>query len=223
VSEAADTAPEIAPSAVVFDGVRLGANVRIMPGAVLGRPPVRAGAVTREPPEEAGETSIGDRTVIGCNAVVYAGVRIGADSLIGDNACIREGCTVGDRTIVAMGVTVNYDTSIGSRVKIMDNSHITGNAVIEDDVFVSALVSTTNDNAMGRRAGSTDRWTGRGPTIRRFATIGQGACLLPGVEIGPDAVVGAGAVVTKDVPSATVVMGVPARVVRELRPDERRS
>jgi acetyltransferase-like isoleucine patch superfamily enzyme len=167
-------------------------------------------------------TRIGPGTVIGANAVIYAGTTLGADCLVGDTACIREGCTIGDQTLIAMGVTVNYDTVIGSRVKVMDNTHITGNSVIEDDVFISILVSTTNDNAMGRSDAPGQTWTSRGPTIRRFATVGQGACLLPGVEIGRDAIVGAGAVVTRDVPPGSVVMGVPARVVRTLAASERR-
>jgi acetyltransferase-like isoleucine patch superfamily enzyme len=120
-------------------------------------------------------------------------------------------------------VTVNYRTKIGSRVKVMDNSHLTGNALIEDDVFISTGVTTTNDNAMGRQPPAGADWTAAGPTIRRFATIGQGACILPGVEIGQNAIVAAGAVVTRDVLPETVVMGVPARVVRKLKPEELRA
>jgi acetyltransferase-like isoleucine patch superfamily enzyme len=221
VSQPDPEAPQVADSAVVFEGVRLGAGVRVMAGAVLGRPPVPSKALSRAIDRTPRETVIGERTVIGCNAVIYAGVAIGSDSLVGDNACLREGVSVGDGTIVAMGVTVNYDARIGSRVRIMDNAHVTGNSVIEDDAFVSTLVSTTNDNHMGRQA-HADPSLERGPTIRRFATIGQGACLLPGIEIGEDAIVGAGAVVTRNVPPGAVVMGVPARVVRDLRPDERR-
>jgi acetyltransferase-like isoleucine patch superfamily enzyme len=122
-----------------------------------------------------------------------------------------------------MGVTINYNTTIGNRVKIMDNTHITGNMTIEDDVFIGMLVTTANDNAMGRKLSEGKFWKGRGPTIRRFATIGQGACLLPGIEIGENSIVGANSLVTRDVPARTLVAGFPARQVRLLTPQEIRS
>lgn len=207
--------------AIVFPNVKLGSNVTIFPGAVVGRPPLSSGATTRQlEVSELLPVEIGDGCVIGSHAVIYMGVKIGHHSMICDTACIREGCEIGNYTLIAMGVTVNYNTKIGDRVKIMDNAHITGNAIIEDDVFISTLVSTTNDNAMGRKPTRGRDWTAKGPTIRRFAVIGQGACVLPGIEIGENAIVGAGAVVTRDVSPRVLVIGVPARVVRELNPEE---
>ncbi|MEO0248165.1 MAG: DapH/DapD/GlmU-related protein, partial [candidate division WOR-3 bacterium] len=179
---------------IVFPNVKLGDNVTVFPGAVIGRPPLSSGATTRQVDISALlPVEIGDNCVIGSHAVIYMGVKIGHHTMICDTACIREGCEIGDYTVIAMGVTVNYNTKIGSRVKIMDNSHITGNAVIEDDVFISTLVSTTNDNTMGRKIPTQKDWTERGPIIRRFAAIGQGACILPGIEIGENSIVGAGA------------------------------
>ena len=209
--------------AYIFPNVRLGNNVTVFPGAVIGRPPLSTGATTRRvDTKELLPTIIGENCVIGCHAVVYMNVKIGHHTMICDTACVREENEIGDYCIVAMGVTLNYRSRIGSRVKIMDNTHLTGNMLIEDYVFISTHVATANDNAMGRKTPATTDWTERGPVIRRFATIGEGACLLPGIEIGRNAVVGSGAVVTKDVPAGAVVMGAPARVVRELRPDELR-
>ena len=119
-----------------------------------------------------------------------------------------------------MGVTINYNTEIGNRVKIMDNTHITGNMKIEDDVFIAMLVTSANDNAMGREAAEGVDWRAKGPIVRRFATVGQGTCMLAGVEIGENAIVGANSVVTKDVPCRKVAMGVPARVIRDLTEKE---
>lgn len=207
--------------AILFPNVKLGNNVTIFPGAVIGRPPLSSGATTRQVKiSELLPVEIGDNCIIGSNAVIYMGVKIGHHSMICDTACIREGCEIGNYTVIAMGVTVNYNTKIGSHVKIMDNAHITGNAIIEDDVFISTLVSTTNDNKMGRKQPTGQDWIERGPTIRRFAAIGQGACVLPGIEVGENAIVGAGAVVTRDVPPRVLVMGVPARIIRELTPEE---
>jgi len=90
----------------------------------------------------------------------------------------------------------------------MDNTHITGDMAIEDDVVVSVLVSTTNDNAMGAKG-----WHDaiHGPIIRKGASIGVGANLLPSVEVGRSAIVGASSVVTRNVPDYALVMGVPSR------------
>lgn len=218
----ADTNCTIYHGAILFPNVTLGRNVVVFPGAVIGRPPMSSGATVRQ--VDGGELApveIGDDCVIGANAVIYMGVRIGRHTMVCDTACIREGCEIGAYSLIAMGVTVNYRTRIGDRVKIMDNAHITGNMLIEDDVFVGMLVTTANDNSMGAQVPVGKDWTRPGPVLRRFARIGQGACLLPGVEIGERAIVGANAVVTTNVQPRTLVMGVPARLVRPLPADGR--
>ena len=103
----------------------------------------------------------------------------------------------------------------------MDNTHITGNAVIEEDVFISVLVATTNDNTMGREEYDED--CTRGPYIKRNTTIGAAANILPNVVVGENCIVGAGAVVTKDIPDNKVVMGVPAKIVRDVEGVEEHS
>lgn len=202
----------------------IGNNVTILPGAVIGRPPISTSALTRRadkanlPP-----VSIGDNSVIGANVVIYRGTSIGKQCLLGDTACIREQVTLGDSSVIAMGVTVNYNTKIGSRVKVMDNTHLTGNMIIEDDVFIAMLVTTANDNSMGRKISTHSQkgvWHGQGPVIRRFVTIGQGTCILPGVEIGENSIIGANSVVTKSVTPRVLAFGVPTRVIRDLREHE---
>jgi acetyltransferase-like isoleucine patch superfamily enzyme len=98
---------------------------------------------------------------------------------------------------------------------------VTAYSTLEEDVFIAPCVVTTNDNFMGR----TDRRKAlmKGPTIRRSARIGGGAILCPGIEVGEEAFVGAGAVVTKDVPPRKVVVGNPARVLRDVADDELRA
>jgi acetyltransferase-like isoleucine patch superfamily enzyme len=89
--------------------------------------------------------------------------------------------------------------------------------VVEDDVFVGPCAMTTNDNTMARHPAGAQIL---GATLRRACRVGGGAVLLPGVEIGDEAFVAAGAVVTNDVPSRALVMGVPARVVRQVADEE---
>jgi acetyltransferase-like isoleucine patch superfamily enzyme len=115
-------------------------------------------------------------------------------------------------------VTVENDTAIGSGTRIQTGAYITAYVTIEDDVFVAPMVVTTNDNFMGRT--EKRRALMRGCTIRRGARVGGGAHILPGIEIGEDAFVATGSIVTRDVPARTVVMGVPAKAVREVPAEE---
>jgi acetyltransferase-like isoleucine patch superfamily enzyme len=188
-----------------------GENVVVFPGAVLGKRPMGPG-LSRQPslPDDP-RVHLGNGCVIGANAVIYAGVTIGAGTLIGDGVVIREDVQIGEMSVIGSNSTVNAHTRIGSRVKIMDLTHITADALIEDDVFISTGVLSTNDNAMGRE-GYTGHF--RGPTNRSGAAVGAGVIFLPGKEVGAGATVGAGAVVTHDVPPGATVMGIPARVKR---------
>lgn len=216
----------IAAFAVVEAGARLGRNVTVHPhafigsgvtvedgaeiwhGAVVGKVPKGPGAMSR-PPVFRQQLRVGRNSAVGPHAVLYYDVQIGADSLIGDGASIREQSVVGDATIVGRYVTVNYNTRIGSRVKIMDHSWLAGNMTIEDDVFISGGVLTANDNQIGAHGYSEAHVVG--PYVEQGAAVGVGAILLPGVRVGRGATVAAGAVVTKAVPDGTVVFGTPAK------------
>ena len=161
---------------------------------------------------------IGDGTVISTGAVVFAGVEVGARVIVGDQSCVRERVTLGDDVVVGRGALVENDTTVGARTKIQAHAYVTAYSTLEDDVFVAPCVVTTNDNFMGRTERRHALRTG--PTIRRGARVGGGAILCPGVEIGEEAFVAAGAVVTKDVPARVVVVGNPARLLRDVPSDE---
>jgi len=205
----------IHPHVVIAPGSEIGDGVEIFPGAFVGREPKGAGATARQPSFER-SVRIGNNCSVGPHAVIYYDVEIGENTLIGDGASIREQCRVGSQCLIGRYVTLNYNSTVGDRTKIMDLTHITGNAVVGNDVFISVLVGTTNDNALGPHAYSEEKIVG--PTIRDGAMIGVGVSMLPGVVIGERAVVGAGSVVTKDVPANTLVMGVPARAIKTLAP-----
>jgi acetyltransferase-like isoleucine patch superfamily enzyme len=189
-------------------------STTVFPGAVLGRIPMAAGVIARQP-ETPRETKIGERCVIGANAVIYAGVWMGDDCLIGDGTIIRENTTIGNSTVIGSNCTVQNGATIGNRVKIVDLSHITFDCVIGDEAFISVGVYTMNDNSM-QRGGEVV-----GPKVGARARVGGGALLMPGVLIGEDAVVGAGAVVTHNVPDGGKVMGVPARSPEQRKYTER--
>jgi acetyltransferase-like isoleucine patch superfamily enzyme len=143
---------------------------------------------------------------------------MGPGCVIGDLASVRERCVLGQRVVVGRGTCVENDTTIGDFTKIQSNAYITAYMTIEDHVFVAPCVQTTNDNFMGRTEKRHELI--RGATIRRGARIGGGVVLCPGIEIGREAFIAAGAVVTKDAPAGKVLMGVPAHVVRDVPAEE---
>jgi acetyltransferase-like isoleucine patch superfamily enzyme len=131
---------------------------------------------------------------------------------------VRERVTLGDDVVVGRGSLVENDTTIGALTKIQAHAYITAYSTLEDNVFIAPCVVTTNDNFMGRTERRHELTAG--PTIRRGARVGGGAVICPGIEIGEEAFVGAGAVVTRDVPARMLVVGNPARVIREVAADE---
>jgi acetyltransferase-like isoleucine patch superfamily enzyme len=210
-------AADVHPSAIVYPGTVLGDGVRVLEHAVVGKQPTLSPRSTapRDPLEPA---VIGAGTIVSTGAIVFAGTRIGARVIVGDQACIRERVELGDDVVVGRGSLVENDTTIGAMTKIQAEAYITAYSTLEEHVFVAPCVVTTNDNWMGR----TEQRFGnvKGPTIRRGARVGGGAILCPAVEIGEEAFVGAGAVVTKDVPPRVVVVGSPARVLRDVPAEE---
>jgi acetyltransferase-like isoleucine patch superfamily enzyme len=204
-------------AADVKPGTMLGEGVVVHDNAIVGKQPVLSprSTASREPLPPA---TLGDGTVVSTGALVFAGAKLGARVLVGDGACVRERCVIGDDVVIGRGSLVENDTTVGARTTIQAHAYVTAYSTVEEDVFIAPCVVTTNDNFMGRTERRHE--LKKGPTIRRGARIGGGAVLCPGVEIGEEAFVGAGAVVTKDVPSRKVVVGNPARVIRDVAPDE---
>jgi len=201
---------------VVHAGTRLGAGVRLGDGCVVGKPP-SLGTRSTAAREAPGPATLGDGVTVGAGAVVVAGAKVAAGCVIADQAHLRERAEIGAESVVGRGASVENDVSIGARVKLQTGAYVTAWSRVEDDVFLAPGVILTNDPTAGRRGAGQEL---RGALLRRACRIGGGAVLLPGVEVGEEAFVGAGAVVTRDVPARAVVMGVPARVIRELAEEE---
>jgi UDP-2-acetamido-3-amino-2,3-dideoxy-glucuronate N-acetyltransferase len=208
---------EIAETAIVYPGTVIGDGCKILDYAVVGKQPILSPRSTAKkeplPPLE-----LGPGTVISTGAIVFAGTKLGARVIVGDQACVRERVEIGDDVVIGRGSLVENDTTIGELTKIQAEAYITAYSTLEDNVFIAPCVVTTNDNYMGR----TEKRHAlmRGPTIRRGARVGGAAVLLPGIEIGEEAFVGAGAIVNRDVPPRSVVVGSPARKLRDVPDDE---
>lgn len=200
--------------AVVYPHTIINNNVEIYDHCVLGKIPTSPGSVSRVFKDNYSLLEIGEFSILCPSVVLYTGTKIGSHTLLGDYCSIREECEVGDYCIISRNVSVNYNTKIGNKVKIMDNSHITGDMIIEDNVFISVLVSSTNDNTMGREEYNEDHV--KGPHIKKGVTIGAGAILLPQVTVGENSLVGAGSIVTKNIPDNQVWFGSPAKFIKNL-------
>jgi acetyltransferase-like isoleucine patch superfamily enzyme len=207
----------IAETAIVYPGTIVPDDCTILDYAVVGKQPTLSPRSTAKQ-EQLPPLELGPGTVVSTGAIVFAGTRIGARVIVGDQACVRERCGLGDDVVVGRGSLVENDTTVGPRTKIQAMVYVTAYTTVEEDVFLAPCVQTSNDNFMGRTERRHD--LRKGPTIRRGARVGAGAVLCPAVEIGEEAFVGAGAVVVKDVPPRVVVVGNPARVLRDVSPDE---
>ena len=200
---------------VVHDGVVIGDDVTIQDGVILGKSPKLAPTSTAAG-RGADSLVVEDGATICAQAIVFAGARIGAGAIVGDQAYVRERAVIGVGTVVGRGTCVDNDVVVGARVRLQSHVYLTAYSVVEDDVFVGPCAMTTNDQTMARPGDDL-----RGATLRRGCRVGGGAVLLPGVEIGAEGFVAAGSVVTRDVPPGKLVMGNPARIVREVPESER--
>lgn len=207
---------QIGGNVVIHDGTVIGEGARLQDGVVVGKP-IALGPQSSAPRDRPPPAEVGEGATICAGAVLVAGARVGPRAVVGDQANVRERAQIGEGTVVGRGSAVDNDVVVGDRVRIQTGCYITAYSTIEDDVFVAPGVTLTNDHTMARHGRERPI---KGATLRRACRVGGGAVLLPAVEVGEEAFVAAAAVVTRDVPARAVVMGVPARVVREVGDDD---
>lgn len=203
-----DETAEIGANVVIYDGVRIGAGVTIKNNCVIGERPTLA-VDSNARPQLLERTTVEQSATI-CNGVVmFAGSSIGARTIIGDQALVREGAWVDEDCVIGRGCMVSAGTRVGARTKVQAQSVLLAGMTIEEDVRIGGgLIGTTN-NTIGR-----DKLAGRKTvTVRRGARIGSAVCLFGGIEVGEEAFIGAGAVVRESVAPYAKVAGVPARVI----------
>lgn len=208
----------IGVNVVLYAGVRVGAGAHVQDQVVLGKTAALAAhsaAAGADPGTRAVEIGVGATICTG--AVIFAGGVVGAGAIVGDQTHLREGASVGAGTVVGRGSALGTDARVGDRVRIQTNAWLTSWTVVEDDVFVGPGVVTMNDATMARQPRERPL---RGPVLRRACRVGGGVLLAPGVEVGEEAFVAAGAVVTRDVPARARVVGVPARVQAQVGDEE---
>jgi acetyltransferase-like isoleucine patch superfamily enzyme len=146
-------------------------------------------------------------------------VRLGQDVIIFHPHLVNlYGCEIGDETKIGSFVEIQKNVIVGAKCKVSSHSFICEGVIIEDEVFIGHGVMFTNDlypratNADSSLKNETD-WSVIKTYVKRRASIGSNATILPGVTIGENAIIGAGAVVTHDIPDYTIVVGVPAKII----------
>lgn len=194
------------PSYVIHPNVQLGIGAQLGEFVILGAPPrgEQPGAVA---------TVIGPGACIRSHTVIYAGNTIGARLQTGHAAMMRELNEIGDDVSIGTHTIIEHHVRMGDRVRVHSNAFIPEYSVLEADAWVGPGVVFTNARyplSPGAKQAMV------GPRILAAAKIGANATLLPGVTIGRNALVGAGAVVVRDVPDGKVVVGNPARVVNDV-------
>ena len=195
---------------VIHGGSRIGAEAIIQDAAVIGKP-LHLGAMSAASRSTPLPAVIEDRAAILAGAIIFAGATVQTGAIVGDQAHVRERSVIGRDSVIGRGTAVDNDVAIGERVRIQTGCYVTAHSLIDEDVFVGPGVVTTNDHTMARQPPDAEL---EGVHLRRACRVGGGAVLCPGVTIGEEAFVAAGAVVTRDVPTRAVVMGVPARQIR---------
>ena len=209
---------EIGHNVVIRSGVRIGDNCKILDGAILGKRPAKASlsAITGEI-KEYPPLVLGKAVTVGASCILYVGAEIGDMVFFGDQATVREDVKIGEYTIIGRGAPIENKVTIGRKCKIETEAYITAMTTIEDYCFIAPEVTFTNDNFLGRTEERKKHFGG--PVLRRGARIGANATILPGLEIGADAVVAAGSVVTKNVKPRVIVLGSPAKYLKDV-PEE---
>ena len=205
-----DARVSIGAHAIVHGGVRIGADTHLGHQVIVGEP--EYGYALRQVHPGAGtDTMIGTGVTVRSGAVIYAGTTIGSNATIGHHALLRTNVSIGAGSQLAANLTVERGTRIGAGVRCSPGSHLTADTLIGDRVFLGAGIRTINDKDLVWCDSEREQPLSP-PRFGDGCKVGSGAVILAGVHIGADALVGAGAVVTRDVPAHAIAYGVPATV-----------
>ncbi len=191
----------------IYENVELGKNVEIEDFVIIGKPPTRSVPNLQK-------TKIGDNSIIRSFTIIYAGNKIGANFKTGNGVVIRESNEIGDNVSIGIGSEIAYNVKIGNDVKLHSDVHVFENTVIEDNCRINPGVYFLNSK-YPYSPGEKERL--KGCIIKKGAVIAARAIIMPGVTVGSYSLVGAGSLVTKDIPPFKVVVGRPAKIIKDIR------
>lgn len=208
----------IGHNVVIHEGTIIKSSVRIDDNTVIGKLPMRSVNSIFKDEEELPNCIIEEECLIGATTIIYRGCKIGKKTLIADMATIRENVKIGEKTIIGRGATIENFCTVGSNCKIQTNVYLTAYSEVEDYVFIAPCVVTSNDNYAARSKERFGKF--KGVTIKRGGRIGAGAIVLPGKVVEEEGFAAAGALITKDIPNKKIVMGSPARIIKDVPQDQ---
>ena len=214
--------PVIEEGAHVGKNAIFGANVWVKKGAFIGDNVIIGYSEPKTKDcdnSEIPRTTVEEDARVRSGTVIYAGCSIGQRSSIGHNTVVRDNTHIGHDTYIGSLVSIEGETVIGNFVGIQTQCYITRFCRIDDYTFIAPRFAGANDPFM------THRRSGHGKALKGFTTdkyvrIGINVTALPGVHFGEGSIVGAGSLVTKDVPPYKIVYGSPARIIREAPRDQ---
>jgi len=209
---------------VILKSVSIGNNSIIQDNSVIGYSTLSGHYYNQNQSEENHSNSdhlqyriiIGNNVLIRTGVTIYLDVNIGNNCWINHNAIIREKVTISEDSTIGSNTICENNVSIGKRCAIHNNTMICAETLIESFVFIGPGVSFTNNSPIGHLRDVPS--TIRGAKLRLGCAIGGGATICPGVEIGHEAIIAAGAVVTKDILPRTIVVGNPAKKINDVEP-----
>jgi acetyltransferase-like isoleucine patch superfamily enzyme len=191
---------------VIFPGVVWGGDFTLGAFVIVGQPP-------RGQTPGAAPTHIASGAWINSHTIIYSGNTIGSNFRTGHGVLIREENVIGDDVSIGSGSNVEHHVRIGNRVRLHSNVFVPELSVLEDDCWLGPNAVLTNAKYP---ASPTTKEELVGAYVETRAKIGANVTILPGIRIGADALVGAGAVVTTNVPPGAVVAGNPARIIKRV-------
>ncbi|MAG08663.1 transferase [Candidatus Woesearchaeota archaeon] len=194
----------------IYPDVKIGKNAEINEFVVIGVPPKDK---NKDKNKSGQETVIGDNAVIRSHSVIYRGNKIGDDFQTGHSTQIRENNVIGNNVSIGTKTVVEHNVEIGDNVRIHSQAFIPEFSRLEKDCWIGPNVVLTNALYPTFKGVKENL---KGPVIKRGAIVGANSTILPGLVIGENSLIGAGSVVTKDVPPNKVVLGNPAKVTKNI-------
>jgi len=191
----------------IYPNVKLGKNVTIGDFVIIGIPPkgVKEGKC---------QTIIGNNAIVRSHTIIYSRNIIGGNFQTGHKVMIRENTEIGNNVSIGTGTVIEHHVKIGNNVRIHSQTFVPEYTILEDDCWIGPMVCITN--ALHPLCPKVKECL-KGATIKKGAKIGANSTILPDVIIGEYALVGAGSVVVKDVPPYKVVIGNPAKIIKDVR------
>lgn len=208
----------IGDNVIIHGGTQFGNNIFIMDNCVIGKQPTapfrehKTFKISKMPP-----TKFSSNIIIGTGSIIYAGSCVSDYLYTADSIIIREGCKIAKRVSIGKKVVVEHHVQLGEGTKLQSFSLIGEGMKVGKHVFIGPFFNGTCDKFMDR----LEEFVFQPPRIKDYARIGAHVVMVAGTTLGKDTVVGAGAVVTKDIPDYSVAVGVPAKVIKRVPAKQR--